>query len=429
MADQEENFHHDPSSRFKQLSAQADNVIMDKNIPPRRYFRSGLEIERMAAVYLEEGNLEKSFILYMKYIILFVEKLPKHPQYKQADPVQKVKQILAITEKLKATIKKTYEDDYAKWLETEKQKKLDEERQRREVENCRKREQEEVNLQKLRAAEESDKTFFGASAPIPPPSAPLLEEDYPSAPQISDFDIDKSDIPIEDLPPPPSYSSIHIEASDVPSFSPLPQEDVTSGYIPYVDRAIKPKLSTFLDRQDSTPINGMRRIYIPDELISKFLSIASSNTRMNLETCGILTGRLARNLFHITHLVIPKQTATSDSCTTSNEEEMFDVQDKHDLVTLGWIHTHPSQTSFLSSVDLHTQYAYQMLMPEAIAIVCSPKFNQVGVYRLTTHYGMSFIGSCSKPGFHPHPKEPPLFEDTEHAQRDVNMKVEVIDLR
>ena len=52
----------------------------------------------------------------------------------------------------------------------------------------------------------------------------------------------------------------------------------------------------------------------------------------------------AKNLFHITHLVIPKQTSTSDSCTTSNEEEMFDVQDKHDLVTLGWIHV-----SFLKS--------------------------------------------------------------------------------
>ena len=43
-------------------------------------------------------------------------------------------------------------------------------------------------------------------------------------------------------------------------------------------------------------------------------------------------------MFCITHLVIPKQTATSDSCTTLNEEELFELQDSHDLITLGWIH-------------------------------------------------------------------------------------------
>ena len=57
----------------------------------------------------------------------------------------------------------------------------------------------------------------------------------------------------------------------------------------------------------------------------------------------------AKNVFHITHLVIPKQTATSDSCTTTNEEEMFDIQDKYDLVTLGWIHVR---------FYFHHRYAY-----------------------------------------------------------------------
>ena len=47
-----------------------------------------------------------------------------------------------------------------------------------------------------------------------------------------------------------------------------------------------------------------------------------------------------------------------------NEEEIFDIQDQLNLITLGWIHTHPSQTAFLSSVDLHTQAGYQIMMPE-----------------------------------------------------------------
>lgn len=44
-----------------------------------------------------------------------------------------------------------------------------------------------------------------------------------------------------------------------------------------------------------------------------------------------------------------------------NEEEIFDVQDKRSLYPLGWIHTHPTQTCFLSSVDVHTQCGYQVL--------------------------------------------------------------------
>lgn len=104
---------------------------------------------------------------------------------------------------------------------------------------------------------------------------------------------------------------------------------------------------------------GLRRLSLPLNTMPLFLEIAAQNTSRKLETCGILCGKLQRNCFTITHLVIPKQTATSDSCTTTNEDELFFFQDKHDLLTLGWIHTHPTQTCFMSSVDLHTHCSYQ----------------------------------------------------------------------
>lgn len=108
--------------------------------------------------------------------------------------------------------------------------------------------------------------------------------------------------------------------------------------------------------------------------MAKFLSLASKNTANNVETCGILAGRLAYNRLIVTHVIVPKQNGTPDSCNTMNEEEIFDIQDQQSLITLGWIHTHPSQTAFLSSVDLHTHCSYQIMMPEAIAIVCAPKY-------------------------------------------------------
>lgn len=37
-------------------------------------------------------------------------------------------------------------------------------------------------------------------------------------------------------------------------------------------------------------------------------------------------------------MILPKQKGTPDSCTTMNEEEIFDYQDQHNLITIGWIH-------------------------------------------------------------------------------------------
>ena len=54
------------------------------------------------------------------------------------------------------------------------------------------------------------------------------------------------------------------------------------------------------------------------------------------------------------------QAVTFSLLQALNEEEIFDVQDKRSLYPLGWIHTHPTQTCFLSSVDVHTQCGYQV---------------------------------------------------------------------
>lgn len=163
-----------------------------------------------------------------------------------------------------------------------------------------------------------------------------------------------------------------------------------------MDRNLKPLPD--LNRSVSLLEGSLRQIVVPDDTMSKFLSLASKNTSNNVETCGILAGSLSYNRLIITHVIVPKQSGSSDSCTTMNEEEIFDIQDQHNLITLGWIHvncifgvdgvhhlfihcfvcfylqTHPSQTAFLSSVDLHTHCSYQIMMPEAIAIVCAPKY-------------------------------------------------------
>ena len=93
-----------------------------------------------------------------------------------------------------------------------------------------------------------------------------------------------------------------------------------------------------------------------------------------LETCGILCGTIVKNAFFIRCLLIPEQTSTSDTCETENENTMLEYCMNNDLIILGWIHTHPTQTCFMSSRDLHTQSGYQIMLPESIAIVCAPSF-------------------------------------------------------
>ena len=117
---------------------------------------------------------------------------------------------------------------------------------------------------------------------------------------------------------------------------------------------------------------ALRTIFLPPELRHSFLSLAAPNTSRNLETCGFLCGTLISNALFISKLVIPEQESTSDTCEMVNESALFDYCDREELMVLGWIHTHPTQTCFMSSRDLHTHGAYQVMMPESIAIVCAP---------------------------------------------------------
>ncbi|KAJ6819853.1 AMSH-like ubiquitin thioesterase 1 isoform X1 [Iris pallida] len=115
------------------------------------------------------------------------------------------------------------------------------------------------------------------------------------------------------------------------------------------------------------------QVHISTTMMDSFMRFAKSNTDRSLETCGVLAGSLKNRKFYVTTLIIPKQEGTSDSCQTTNEEEIFEYQDKHSLFPLGWIHTHPTQSCFMSSIDVHTHYSYQIMLPEAIAIVMAPR--------------------------------------------------------
>ncbi|XP_078205173.1 STAM-binding protein isoform X6 [Callithrix jacchus] len=368
-----------PEDRVRALSQLGSAVEVNEDIPPRRYFRSGVEIIRMASIYSEEGNIEHAFILYNKYITLFIEKLPKHREYKSAvipekkDTVKKLKEIaFPKAEELKAELLKRYTKEYTEYNEEKKkeaeklarnmaiQQELEKEKQRVAQQKQQQLEQEqfhafeemirnqELEKERLKIVQEFGKVDPGLGGPLVPGLEKPSLDVFPTSPVSS------------------------TQPSDC-------HTTVRPAKPPVVDRSLKPGA---LSNSESIPtINGLRHVVVPGRLCPQFLQLASANTARGVETCGILCGKL----------------------------------------------THPTQTAFLSSVDLHTHCSYQMMLPESIAIVCSPKFQETGFFKLTDH-GLEEISSCRQKGFHPHSKDPPLFCSCSHVTV-VDRAVTITDLR
>ncbi|CAK9824277.1 STAM-binding protein [Anthophora retusa] len=386
----------DPRGRLKSLSDHASTVEMDRNIPPQRYYRSGVEMIRMADMCMKDNDLEYAYILYVKFITIFVEKIRNHPQFHtvplkdKEQNQQTLRKVIPKAEELKKQLLEQYQKEYEKYLEDMK------ERERVERERLK---QEE--LERLREEEEKKNKLAALAA-----AKAVKVNENAIAPEENKIK------KISNVSPKPL----------VPLVSPASNITAqTSKEKPNIDRSTKPSLLC-----DNFTL---RDVILPTKLMHNFLMLAFNNTMNNKETCGILAGKLERNKLLVTHLLIPEQTGSPDSCITHNEEDIFDYQDQHNLITLGWIHTHPTQTAFLSSVDLHTHCAYQLMMAEAIAIVCAPKYDETGFFILTPEYGLEFIANCRETGFHPHPNDSSLYMKAKHCKLDATAIIEVVDLR
>ncbi|KAM2656116.1 hypothetical protein EV1_011662 [Malus domestica] len=108
-------------------------------------------------------------------------------------------------------------------------------------------------------------------------------------------------------------------------------------------------------------------------LMEYFLDHAKDNTEKGLETCRILGAFLISGQFLLSpNLVYPYVHIQN----VINDQEAFAIQNEQSPFPVGWIlvesQTHLSQSYFISSVNWHTQYSYQVMIPEAFAIVTTP---------------------------------------------------------
>lgn len=294
---------------LKNLSSldRAAAVRFDKRFDVSKYVRSGMHLQKVADLLYKDKKLEESFVYYMRFAIMFVQILPKkHPHYDKlsVDLRHTIKQSLKVIvprcEEIKGLLLAQYEKQYQV-----------------EVEHARRKEEEASKSAAAAAADTAAAALTRLSV-----SDAAAEKDA-----TADGSVDDLQWPNVASPSAPS------DANDVPTSS------GAAPSAPSVNRSIKPAMTSSPSVFGDLETSGFRRVLIPRTVISTFLDIAAVCTSHGVEMCGILTGKLnAEGDYQLTHLIIPKQEGTPDSCNAVGEESLAEYQIAHDLLTLGWIH-------------------------------------------------------------------------------------------
>ncbi|XP_015371927.1 PREDICTED: STAM-binding protein-like [Diuraphis noxia] len=118
-----DNFKEKPEKRIQQLLMLSSKIELNTNIAARKYYRSGKEMISMADVYMKENNLEQAYILYMRFMTLFLETINEHPDYKNV-PIEErnlnyraLRDVLPITENIKTKLLEQYSTEYELYQE------------------------------------------------------------------------------------------------------------------------------------------------------------------------------------------------------------------------------------------------------------------------------------------------------------------------
>jgi len=373
----------DGVSMVAELNKQVPVLPVYDTVPIQRYYKTAGELLRQAEMYMEESDMERAYVMYNKFATFVLKTIGNHASYKSAQFKQekvehrkKCEDALTKCETLKKQIVEKYDAEY-----------------------------------EASAAAALEALKLGTS-----PSAPPADAEESSMQRQSTWDnltlpVVKTVAAGKGEEKSALYPSLNT-SNDGPSAAAVRAGAALPGQV------IKKPAPAPATKAKTIKMFTLRPVQLNAKIMDEFLKYASSNTKKNIETCGILCGQIKSNVLVITAVILPKQKATSDTCVTESEEEMIGLQDKHNLLTIGWIHTHPSQTCFLSSIDLHTHFSYQIMMPEAIAIVMAPsKVPNRGVFHVTPE-GLDGLKDCGRSGFHQHANSDTLWGPVSHVNID-----------
>ncbi|KAF2764852.1 JAB1/MPN domain-containing protein [Teratosphaeria nubilosa] len=436
----------------QEITAQADDFSFSIYRPFQQWLRAARLLLTEASICEEDGNYQMAYLYLYRHAQLILDRLPRHPDYKDTrfrDDLAQARRTLQSNiqrmEQLKPRITQQYAR-YAKAVE------------RRNAERQRAQQQQDQDAREFSSRRQSIVSDDGYGDRT---QSLLANENRELAIDLAHREIRRRDVQRQSTKEAgisPATVASRRKGMIAPSEDEMRRRAMSSAPLRPAKESIRrpspppapPKISASA-RQSPPPEQQnkvifkpeafteagapLRTLLLPSELRTTFLNLAHPNTAGNLETCGILCGTAFSGALCITTLVIPDQNATSDTCDTTEtgDNDLFNYCDDNNLLVCGWIHTHPSQSCFLSSRDLHTSSGYQVMLPEAIAIVCAPRhMPDYGIFRLTDPPGLPHILECTKKGlFHQH-DEQRLYTDAVrpgHVMQDKRLGFEVVDLR
>lgn len=205
-------------------------------------------------------------------------------------------------------------------------------------------------------------SMFSTAGTGPAPTGLLFSPNHPEGPSI------------RNMPTSPDRPPAHIrhmwEMAGYGFAKPEPPKPRSSHYD---SRIVRPE--QVREREETVFPTELKIVEVPQDILPRFLDVAAVNTARNRETCGLLMGRADKKQYRVLTLLIPKQRATSDTCTMEEEELVSQFAETRKMITLGWvspsralcsgnflkrrmsfqIHTHPTQSCMspdLNGVDV-----------------------------------------------------------------------------
>ncbi len=128
-------------------------------------------------------------------------------------------------------------------------------------------------------------------------------------------------------------------------------------------------------------LNNMMSVEVEISLDALAKMIAFDKGIKGKETAGLLLGKEEGNILKVIDIESGEQEATSvhvqltDDALVKIVSKLADREDGLSIV--GWWHTHPGLSAFMSPTDIRTQSLYQAMFEKAIAIVLDPlKYQQ-----------------------------------------------------
>lgn len=95
------------------------------------------------------------------------------------------------------------------------------------------------------------------------------------------------------------------------------------------------------DSRRDRPMPSLKPVDVPRDILKRFMALSAANTELQIETLGLLMGKIRSDKYIVTTLLIPNQSGGQDWCTMEDDDMIVQFQERRFLVTLGWVSCMP----------------------------------------------------------------------------------------